>query len=410
MDGQLHIIRAFTQSLSANTSLEKVCRELVSKTIDYLGETTIAVYLFSEKSQELVRIACRNNRDGGIPQPPPSLSEQSDQKLVWRAFKKGKSALSNPPPKHQQKILERRNPLSELAVPIIYADKPLGVVYMANQGRNKFTEDTQLFVSVISSIAATVIVKTLASAKLGQTANQLNKSRGSQQVGKKKLDEIRGRMDEILYSLSHDFRGPVLTTMSLINRLSSNPDKLGEYQPLLKKTVSRLDSILLNIYYYSNNLREPVQANAVLPEAVINEIADFIKHEFRTDFNLILTSNADGYIITDEKRFKVIIRSILINAVLYGYKGDSIPEIFVDLDFSMEACKISIQDNGPGMPKELLNNKTNMFKRGTSASHGAGIGIFVCRELAQKIGAKITWSSKPGEGTRVELVVRNSDR
>ena len=406
----MHIIRAFTQSLSANTSLEKVCRELVSKTIDYLGETTIAVYLFSEKSQELVRIACRNNRDGGIPQPPPSLSEQSDQKLVWRAFKMSKSALINPPPKHQQKILERRNPLSELAVPIIYADKPLGVVYLANQGRNKFTEDTQLFVAVISSIAATVIVKTLASAKLGQTANQLNKSRGSQQVGKKKLDEIRGRMDEILYSLSHDFRGPVLTTMSLINRLSSNPDKLGEYQPLLKKTVSRLDSILLNIYYYSNNLREPVQANAVLPEAVINEIADFIKHEFRTEFNLILTSNADGYIITDEKRFKVIIRSILINAVLYGYKGDSIPEIFVDLDFSMEACKISIQDNGPGMPKELLNNKTNMFKRGTAASHGAGIGIFVCRELAQKIGAKITWSSKPGEGTRVELVVRNNDR
>ncbi|MFN9595354.1 MAG: ATP-binding protein [Bacteroidota bacterium] len=409
MDGQLHIIRAFTQSLSANTSLEKVCRELVSKTIDYLGETTIAVYLFSEKSQELVRIACRNNRDRGIPQPHPSLSEQSDQKLVWRTYRKGATTRCNPPPKRQQKILERRNPLSEMAVPIIYADKPLGVVYMANHGRNKFTEDTQLFVSVISSIAATVIVKTLASAKLGQTENLLNKSRGSQQIRKKKLDEIRGRMDEILYSLSHDFRGPVLTTMSLINRLSSNPDKLGEYQPLLKKTVSRLDSILLNIYYYSNNLREPVQANAVLPAAVINEIADFIKHEFRTDFNLTLTSNADGYIITDEKRFKVIIRSILINAVLYGFKGDSLPEIFVNLDFSMEACMISIEDNGPGMPKELLNNKTKMFKRGTTASHGAGIGIFVCRELAQKIGAKITWSNKPGVGTKVELVVRNRD-
>ncbi|MFZ9942713.1 MAG: GAF domain-containing sensor histidine kinase [Bacteroidia bacterium] len=410
MDGQLHIIRAFTQSLSANTSLEKVCRELVSKTIDYLGETTIAVYLFSDKSQELVRIACRNNRDGGNAQPHPTLSEQSDEQLVWQTYKKCKPALHNPPPKHLQKILERKNRVSEMAVPIVYADKPLGVVYLTRPSKNKFTQDTLLFISVMTSIAATVMVKTLASSKLSHTKEQLIKNRDQKILHKKKLEEVKGRMDEILYSLSHEFRGPVLTTMSLLDRLAMDPKRFQEYHPMLKTTVNRLDSILLNIFYYSNNLREPVYSNAVIPERVIKEIVDFLKHEFKTEFQVRIRSNSDGYIITDENRFKVIIRTLLINALQYGYIGSQKPEIDINLHFSTQSCKISIQDHGPGMPKSMLKNTERIFNRGSALSKGAGLGIFVCKELARKIGASIEWISQTGVGTRVVMEVSNSDK
>lgn len=410
MDGQLHIIRAFTQSLSANTSLEKVCRELVSKTIDYLGETTIAVYLFSEKSQELVRIACRNNRDGGVAQPHPSLSEQSDTNLVWQAYKRSKPILHYPPPKRFQRILERRNPLSEMAVPILYADKTLGVVYLARPNKNRFTKDTILFISVINSIAATVMVKTLASTKLSHATEQLIKNRDQKIQHKKKLDEVKGRMDEILYSLSHEFRGPVLTTISLLDRLALDPKRFEEYHPMLKTTVNRLDSILLNIYYYSNNLREPVYSNAVIPERVIQEIVGFLKHEFKTEFQVRIVSNSEGYIITDENRFKVIIQSLLINALQYGYTGSNTPEISIDLQFTSQSCKIFIQDHGPGMPKSMLKNTNRIFNRGSALSKGAGLGIFVCKELARKIGASIEWISEKDVGTRVVIEVRNSDK
>ncbi|MFM8918199.1 MAG: ATP-binding protein [Bacteroidota bacterium] len=37
------------------------------------------------------------------------------------------------------------------------------------------------------------------------------------------------------------------------------------------------------------------------------------------------------------------------------------------------------------------------------------MGIFVCKELAQKIGARINWISEEGKGTRVEIEIRNED-
>jgi len=217
-------------------------------------------------------------------------------------------------------------------------------------------------------------------------------------------------MDEILYSLSHEFRGPVLTTISLLDRLALDPKRFEEYHPMLKTTVNRLDSILLNIYYYSNNLREPVYSNAVIPERVILEIVGFLKHEFKTEFQVRIVSNSEGYIITDENRFKVIIQSLLINALQYGYTGSNTPEIAIDLQFTSQSCKISIQDHGPGMPKSMLKNTDRIFNRGSALSKGAGLGIFVCKELARKIGASIEWISEKDVGTRVVMEVRNSDK
>lgn len=407
MDGQLHIIQAFTNSLSAKTSLEKVCCELVSKTIEFFGAVDVAVYLYTDKTQELVRTASAKSGTGTLHVPhPPKILLPGDG-FAGCVFKKGKADLRTRSPRTNA---PHKTDYCEMAVPLCYANKAIGVIHITSNRKGKITQDGMMFLSVLASIASTVIIKTIASTRLNQTENKLLRTRTFNARDKQRFEEIRGRMDEILYSLSHEFRGPVLTTMSLIERMANDPKRFDEYHPMLKTTVNRLDSILLNIYYYSNNLREPVLTNAVIPERLIQEIVEFLKHEFKTAFDIRIRSNSEGYIITDENRFKVIIRSLLINALQYGHNGSSKPEIDIDLNFSSDDCKISIQDHGPGLPKSLRKKANSIFNRGTARSKGAGIGIFVCKELARKIGAKIDWISEEGKGTRVELVIRNGDQ
>lgn len=410
MDGQLNIIQAFTNSLSANTSLEKVCSELVEKTIEYFGAVDVTVYLYTDKNQELVRTAFKKCGAVNLQIPEPARSISPGDGLVGVAFKKGKAELRIPKPRHQRSLLERKSTCTEMAVPIVYSEKPIGVVQVIGKLQRINADEGLLFLSVMCSIAATVIIKTIASTRLNQTETNLVRTKNRKVKNQQSFDEIRGRMDEILYSLSHEFRGPVLTTMSLIDRMAQDPKRFEEYHPMLKTTVNRLDSILLNIYYYSNNLREPVYTNAVIPERVIQEMVVFLRREFKTDFDIRIQGNSEGYIITDENRFKVILRSLLINALQYGHLENQKAVIDIDLQFISESCRISIQDYGPGMPKTLRKKSNSIFNRGTAMSKGAGIGIFVCKELARKIGAKIEWISEEGKGTRVVLEVRNGDK
>ncbi|MFM7901033.1 MAG: ATP-binding protein [Bacteroidota bacterium] len=409
MAGQLHIIQAFTNSLSASNTLEKVCCELVNKTKEFFGAVDVAVYLYTDKSQELVRTAFTKSGANNFHVPHPAKVLMPEEGFVGMVFKKGKPELRIPKAKHQRNILERKSDYSEMAVPIVYGGKPIGVVKVSSTQRDVLSNEGMLFLSVLCSIAATVIIKTIASTRLNQTEINLVRTKNRKEQNEQKFEEIKGRMDEILYSLSHEFRGPVLTTMSLIDRMAQDPKRFGEYHPMLKTTVNRLDSILLNIYYYSNNLREPVYTNAVIPERVIKEMVIFLKREFKTEFDVRIKSNGEGYIITDENRFKVILRSLLINAMQYGHSSNEKSAIDIDLHYASDSCKISIQDHGPGMPKSMRKKANSIFNRGTSSSKGAGIGIFVCKELARKIGARINWISEEGKGTRVEIEIRNED-
>ena len=50
--------------------------------------------------------------------------------------------------------------------------------------------------------------------------------------------------------------------------------------------------------------------------------------------------------------------------------------------------------------KDLLQLGT-MFRRSSALSNGAGLGIFLCKEIAAKIGVEINWENKAEGGTRV---------
>lgn len=60
---------------------------------------------------------------------------------------------------------------------------------------------------------------------------------------------------------------------------------------------------------------------------------------------------------------------------------------------------IHVEDNGEGITPELNQKIFEMFFRGSDASKGTGLGLYIAKESAQKIGAKISIRSVFGEGS-----------
>jgi len=62
-----------------------------------------------------------------------------------------------------------------------------------------------------------------------------------------------------------------------------------------------------------------------------------------------------------------------------------------------------VADSGPGIPKEDQERVFTQFTKLNKFNEGLGMGLFLCRQLAQRLGATLTLDTEYADGTRMLL-------
>lgn len=75
--------------------------------------------------------------------------------------------------------------------------------------------------------------------------------------------------------------------------------------------------------------------------------------------------------------------------------------IEVGAEVDGETCRIAVKDNGLGFDEKYLDRIFTPFQRlhGRSAYEGTGMGLTICRKIAERHGGSVTARSLPGEGS-----------
>ncbi|MEN6325912.1 MAG: ATP-binding protein [Syntrophomonas sp.] len=103
----------------------------------------------------------------------------------------------------------------------------------------------------------------------------------------------------------------------------------------------------------------------------------------------------------DRKRFGQAMRNIIGNAVKYGPEQDLVikTEVYRQDDF----IKIAIEDNGPGIPADKLEQIFERFYRidseRTKDLMSTGLGLAIARELIEAHGGTLEAASTEGKGS-----------
>jgi CheY-like chemotaxis protein/nitrogen-specific signal transduction histidine kinase len=108
----------------------------------------------------------------------------------------------------------------------------------------------------------------------------------------------------------------------------------------------------------------------------------------------------------DETRFKQILSNLLSNAVKYNRDGGRV--VVRALAAPAGRVTIEVEDNGLGMTESQLGSLFQPFNRlGREASgvEGTGIGLVICRRLAEAMGGTLEASSRAGQGSVFTLVL-----
>jgi len=118
---------------------------------------------------------------------------------------------------------------------------------------------------------------------------------------------------------------------------------------------------------------------------------------------LIEPPTVEAFVFADMEMTQTIVRNFVSNAIKFTPPGGTIR---VELRQEGEFQEIDVIDTGTGIPPEkqktLFTNNVQS-SRGTDGEKGSGLGLLICKELAERQGGSVGVESEPGKGSRFIL-------
>ncbi len=222
------------------------------------------------------------------------------------------------------------------------------------------------------------------------------------------LVKANAELDRFVYSASHDLRAPLSSISGIINLTNKTEDltELKEYLQMIQGRVGVLDKFITDIIQYSRNTRLEVVRETFDLEQLVNEVVDGLKFNEgvnRIEFKLQVPGGTK--ITADPVRLRMVLNNLVSNAVRYHDKLKEKQFIEIDYRPGNPHIEISVKDNGRGIRPEHLEKIFDMFYRTASSTGGSGLGLYIAREAAARMGGSISVRSVYGNGSTFNLLL-----
>ena len=78
------------------------------------------------------------------------------------------------------------------------------------------------------------------------------------------------------------------------------------------------------------------------------------------------------------------------------------------MDVNYKTLTIIVEDNGEGIPPQKIEKIFDMFYRASRNSNGSGLGLYIVKEIVNKLGGTIDVESEVNKGTKFIVKIPSS--
>jgi len=210
-------------------------------------------------------------------------------------------------------------------------------------------------------------------------------------------------------SITHDFRTPLGIIMGNIEMLLEIIKDLPISKYLMKifNATSLLSLLVQDILDFAQMKQgkmtlDPQEFNI---DKEFSMIIDLFEDKYKDKglyLKLEINENLNKILFNDANRIKQILVNLISNAYKFTTQGGV--TVRVDpMEASFDLVQVSVIDTGIGIPKEekkYLFSEFGKLKSNISMNpKGVGLGLYICKQLVQKLGGKIKVKSKCNIGT-----------
>ena len=224
------------------------------------------------------------------------------------------------------------------------------------------------------------------------------------------LEKVNHELDQFVYSASHNLRAPLLSMKGLLHLAEQDETSAATRKQFIGeafKSIERLDATIKDIIDYSKNARLELVPVLIDWTNLIQSTFNDLRFYEQRPIALELKIADSGNFLSDEKRLKSIVHNIISNSIKYNDSSKEKSWMQVTISCNSETCDCTFTDNGIGIPLQNQERVFDMFYRATSAGSGSGLGLYIAKEMIERIGGKIQLQSTPGVGTDIQITLPN---
>jgi signal transduction histidine kinase len=279
-------------------------------------------------------------------------------------------------------IKSQRETIINLGITVLVLVIALYILYRFYQQKKQFSK--QLQVQNMEVVAKNDVIE-------GQSRN---------------LDELNQLKDRLLAIIGHDLKSPLANVRNTMDLFEQGYFSAEEVQMLMKDmspAIEGAELTLSNLVEWAGSQLQGNQKTTTVVDlhTIAEETAQIFKHPLaQKNIGFDIEIEEGHTVLADANHVKTILRNLINNAIKFT---DPDGKIILSAEKRGNRLMINVKDNGRGMTAEdaanLFSTQTHFTKPGTKGEKGTGIGLLLCRQLAELNGGEIGVKSEPGEGS-----------
>jgi signal transduction histidine kinase len=219
----------------------------------------------------------------------------------------------------------------------------------------------------------------------------------------------------------HEVKLPLSAiSLKLHNLVKLRNEYTDEYKKLLAET-RRIEEYVNQVLYFvrSENAEKDYHISSVAVSDIIHDAAMTYRDTVRDNgIEFVIGKDEAGienpenvFVNTDRKWLLFIMGQFISNSIKYRKSGeDSFIRVYADKKDGSRDVLLCVEDNGLGIPTA---DQTRIFEKSFTGSNGklrtgsTGMGLYIVKELCEKLGHEINVDSREGEFTRLSVTLQN---
>lgn len=257
---------------------------------------------------------------------------------------------------------------------------------------------------------------------LQQLANQMSIALAQAQLleqetrQRQELARSNAELQQFASIASHDLQEPLRKIQAFGDRLK---EKCGEalteqgrdYLERMQNAAQRMQTLITDLLTVSRLTTKAQPFVAVNLAQVAQEVLSDLELRIQQTNGLVFVGELPT-IDADPVQMRQLLQNLISNALKF-HREDEPPiikiysQLIIDQERRpveksavAELCQIIVEDNGIGFDEKYLDRIFNIFQRlhNRSEYEGTGIGLAICRKIAERHGGNLTAESTPGRG------------
>ncbi|MCV9389090.1 ATP-binding protein [Reichenbachiella ulvae] len=304
-----------------------------------------------------------------------------------------------------------RNRINELNTEFETEKKVQQIARLEQEGKiNELESERQQQLIVFFLIAAVLLIVALAMLYFRYRDKKKNNS--ILDTKNQELAQLNHTKDRLFSIISHDLRSPLSSFHTITRGLSDNWDNLEKEQ--LKDFIISLRDSSQDVKNMMDNLlkwalSQTQQLKYKPTEVETRDVVDGVVSELRSvallkEIEIKREYHTEQKIRADRDFLQIVVRNILSNALKFS---DHKSVVAIKVEDQTNVQMLTIQDFGVGMDQEevdqLLTGEIVAHDIQNSSEKGTGLGLVLCKELMDKMNARIEVKTRKGQGTLFQL-------